>query len=317
MLSSAWHYFLLSAPLFVIVLIGFMIGAWRCWQPRWTSLASKIVFAVILPAMLFRLMSDLHGVPPVDARLLIAFFGGCFVVFAIGRMVGAWAFRLDGVSQSVFALGGIFSNNVLLGLPIAKMTLGEGAVPAVALVIVFNALTLWTLVSVSVEWARHGSFSIAGFGKMALGVITNPVVAGIVAGTLFGLSGWSLPGPVHWMLDGLADLAAPAALLVLGMGLAEYGIKRDWQLSVAVTTLKLFVQPCAVWIIGLLLGLPPLELQAVVLLASMAVGANVYLMAMQFQVLQGPIASSLVLSTALAALTTPLILAAMHAVTNR
>lgn len=316
-MSAAWHYFLLSAPLFVIVLVGFVIGIWRYWKREWTDLASKVVFTVVLPAMLFRMMSDLGGLPPVDARLLIAFFGGCFLVFAIGRVVGAWAFRLDGVSQSVFALGGIFSNNVLLGLPIAKMTLGEDAVPSVALVIVFNALTLWTLVSVSVEWARHGSFSMSGFGKMALGVITNPIVAGIVTGTLFGLSGWSLPDPVHWILDGMGTLAAPAALLVLGMGLAEYGIKRDWQLSVAVTALKLLVQPCIVWILGILLGLPPVELQAVVLLASMAVGANVYLMAVQFQTLQGPIASSLVLSTALAAITTPLILAALHAVTNQ
>jgi predicted permease len=316
-MSAAWHYFLLSAPLFVIVLVGFVIGTWRYWKREWTGIASKAVFTVVLPAMLFRMMSDLGGLPAVDARLLIAFFGGCFLVFAIGRAVGAWAFRLDGVSQSVFALGGIFSNNVLLGLPIAKMTLGEDAVPSVALVIVFNALTLWTLVSVSVEWARHGAFSIAGFGKTALGVITNPIVAGIVAGTLFGLTGWSMPGPVHWVLDGMGTLAAPAALLVLGMGLAEYGIKRDWQLSVAVTALKLVVQPCIVWILGTLLGLPPVELQAVVLLASMAVGANVYLMAVQFQTLQGPIASSLVLSTALAAITTPLILAALHAVTNQ
>ena len=316
-MSAAWHYFLLSAPLFAVVLAGFLIGLWRHWQRQWTTLASKVVFAVVLPAMLFRLMSDLDGLPPVDARLLIAFFGGCFVVFTIGRAVAAWGFRLDGVSQSVFALGGVFSNNVLLGLPIAKMTLGEAAVPAVALVIVFNALTLWTLVSVSVEWARHGSLSIAGFGKTSWGVITNPVVAGIVSGTLFGLSGWPLPAPAQWVLDGMADLAAPAALLVLGMGLAEYGIKRDWQLSVTVTALKLIVQPCVVWLIGMALGLPPIELQAVVLLASMAVGANVYLMAMQFQTLQGPIASSLVLSTALAAVTTPVILAALHAVTNQ
>ena len=316
-MSAAWHYFLLSAPLFVIVLIGFVIGVWRHWKREWTGIASKIVFTAVLPAMLFRMMSNLDGLPPVDSRLLIAFFGGCFLVFGIGRAVGAWAFRLDGVAQSVFALGGVFSNNVLLGLPIARMTLGEAAVPAVALVIVFNALTLWALVSVSVEWARHGAFSIAGFGKTALGVITNPIVAGIVSGTLFGLTGWHLPAPVHWALDGLATLAAPAALLVLGMGLAEYGIKRDWQLSVAVTALKLIVQPCVVWIIGTLLGLPTIELQAVVLLASMAVGANVYLMAMQFQTLQGPIASSLVLSTALAAITTPLILAALHTVTIR
>ena len=42
--------------------------------------------------------------------------------------------------------------------------------------------------------------------------------------------------------------------------------------------------------------------------AALPVGANVYLMSRQFDTLGGPVAASLVLSTALAAVTTPLIL---------
>jgi malonate transporter len=51
------------------------------------------------------------------------------------------------------------------------------------------------------------------------------------------------------------------------------------------------------------------ETQAVVLLSSLAVGVNVYLMAREFDTLQGPVATSMVLSTALSALTVPLALA--------
>ena len=80
-----------------------------------------------------------------------------------------------------------------------------------------------------------------------------------------------------------------------------------------ITVLKLVVQPLVVWALGTAIGLPALELQVVVLLASMAVGANVYLMAVQFDTLQGAVASSLVVSTALAALTSPLLLGLMHA----
>ena len=50
-------------------------------------------------------------------------------MFALGRLVGAFLFGQDGVSQSVFALGGVFSNNVLLGLPIAERALGKAALP--------------------------------------------------------------------------------------------------------------------------------------------------------------------------------------------
>jgi predicted permease len=83
----------------------------------------------------------------------------------------------------------VFSNNVLLGIPLAKVALGEAALPSVALVLVFNSLTLWTLVTVSVEWARHGSFTAHGFVKTLKAVLTTPIVASILSGTLFGLSG--------------------------------------------------------------------------------------------------------------------------------
>lgn len=63
-----------------------------------------------LPAHAVHLLCDFSKLPPVDARLLIAFFGGCLIVFGIGRMIAWKVFALDGVAQSVFALGGVFSN---------------------------------------------------------------------------------------------------------------------------------------------------------------------------------------------------------------
>ena len=92
------------------------------------------------------------------------------------------------------------------------------------------------------------------------------------------------------------------------MGLAAYGIREGWRVSAAITVLKLAVQPAVVWLLAQALSLPPLETNAIVLLAALPVGANVYLMSRQFDTLGGPVAASLVLSTALAAVTTPLIL---------
>jgi predicted permease len=56
-----------------------------------------------------------------------------------------------------------------------------------------------------------------------------------------------------------------------------------------------------------------METQVVVLLASIGVGANVYLMSRQFKVLEGAVAGSLVISISIAALTTPLILTLVQA----
>ncbi len=231
--------FQIAAPLFALVLIGYLLSRWGRWSIEVSAALSKFVFAVALPALLFRLMSGLAALPPVDPKLLLAYFGGCVLVFVLGRGVARYAFRLDGVGQSVFALGGIFSNNVLLGVPLARSALGEAAMPAVALVLVFNTLLLWTLVTVSVEWARHGELSLKGFRTTARSVLTNPIVASIMAGSIFGLAGGRIPALIDEPLRLLGDAATPLALFVLGMGLSEYGVRQGWREGIAITVLKL------------------------------------------------------------------------------
>jgi len=307
-MSSFLHHLSLAAPLYALVLIGFSIARWKYWRKSISDALSRFVFNIAVPALLFLMMSDFSKLPPVDARLLIAYFGGCVIVFVVGRIVGRFLFRLDGISQSVFALGGVFSNNVLLGVPLAKSILGDAAVPAVALILVFNALTLWSLVTVSVEWARHGSLSLAGFTKTAWSVLSNPIIAAILAGTFFGMLGLPLPGLIQTPLAMVGQIAAPLSLIVVGMGLADYGIREGWLLSLAICLLKLILLPFAVWGLASALALPVLETQVIVLLSSLAVGVNVYLMSRQFNTMEAPVASSMLLSTALSGVTTPLVL---------
>ncbi|MEW6515049.1 MAG: AEC family transporter [Pseudomonadota bacterium] len=302
------HHFTLASPLFLLVLAGYALARFAHWPASVSEALGRFAYAIAIPAMLFRMMSDFSRMPPVDARLLLAFFGGCLIVFVIGRLVARGLFRLDGVAQSVFALGGVFSNNVMLGIAIAKTTLGDAALPVVSMVIVFNALILWTLVTVSVEWARHGEFSLRGFGKTTRGVLTNPIVASILAGTLWGFVGISLPAFVDAPLAMLGQAAVPLSLFALGMGLAEYKIREGLNQSFAICAIKLGVQPLVVWLLARALGLPPLETQVVTMLASLAIGINVYVMAQQFRSMQGPVAAGLVLSVLLSSVTTPLVL---------
>ena len=302
------HHVALSAPLFSLVFVGYALMHFFHWPESVSEAMTLVVFNLALPAMLFRLMSRSGDLPPADARLLVAFFGGCLIVFLIGRVLAWKAFALDGISQSVFALGGIFSNNGFLGLPIAKVILGDAAMPSVALVLVFNSLILWSMLTISVEWVRHGSFSLRGFGKAMTGVLRNPVIIAIFSGTVLGLSGWTLPAAIDVPVEMISQSATPLSLIALGMGLAQFGVGDGWQVSVAMTVVKLVLQPLVVLVLAMILGLPLMETKVVVLLASMAIGINVFIMARQLNVLQGAVASSLVLTTVLAAVTTPLAL---------
>ena len=306
-MHADWNVVALTSPLFLLAGLGYALVRWLRWSQSVTEALTQFVFAVAVPALLFRLMSDFSRLPPVDARLLIAYFGGCLVVFALGRVIASQLFRMDGAGQSVFAVGGIFSNTLLLGIPLAKITLGDAALPVISLVLVFNSLVLWTLVTVSVEWARTRHVSFAGLAETAWNVATNPVIASILAGTAWGWAGVPLPGIADRTLDLLGQAAVPLSLIALGMGLAEFSVREAWRESAAICALKLAAQPVAVFAFARLLDLPPLETHAIVLLAAMPVGATVYLMAREFGALPGAIAASLVLSTALAAFTTPMV----------
>jgi predicted permease len=97
-------------------------------------------------------------------------------------------------------------------------------------------------------------------------------------------------------------------LIALGMGLAGFGLKSGWRISSAIAFVKLVLHPVAVFALAWLLALPPLETAAVVMLAALPIGANVYLMSRHFDVMAGPIAAAIVLTTVLAAATTPFVL---------
>lgn len=307
------HLILLTAPLFLLVLLGYALVQWARWPKEVADALTRFVFSVAIPAMLFRLMSGVSNLPPPDWTLLLVFFGSCLAVFLLGRVLGRFMFRMDGVSQSVFGLGAVFSNIVLLGLPLSKLTLGDASVPAVSLVLVFNAFLLWTLVTVSVEWARRDrtadSTLLSGIAKAAKDVITNPIVASILGGTLFGFTGIPLPTVIDSTFALVSEAAAPLALVALGMGLATYSLKEGLKESLVICALKLVVQPLLVYLLARWLGLSPLNTQVVVLLAAAPTGANVYLMARQFKTLEGTIAFSMVLSVALSSVTIPVALA--------
>jgi len=301
---------LLASPLFVLVFLGYGLGRWGGWGKDASKALSSFVFSVAMPALLFRQMATFGDLSGVDARLLIAFFGGCLLVFAVGRLLSWRLFGHDGTQQSVFALGGVFSNNVLLGIPIAHLLLTEQHIPPVALALVFNALILWTLVTASVEWARHGELSLRGIGLTLRGVATNPVVASIIGGAVYGLAGPGITAAIDRPMAMLAAATGPMSLVALGLSLAEFGIRKGWQASSTIATVKLVLHPLAVWGIAAAIGLPLIETQAVVMMASLATGVNVYLMSRQFEALEGETSAALLISTALSAVTVPLWIAA-------
>ena len=310
-LITLWAQFLSTLPLFILILLGFLAVKLGRWQKTVTDSLTKFTFYIAFPIMLFQIMSHFSEQSEIDIKLLLVFFGGSFIVFAIGCLIASKIFKLNGSQSTLFAMGGIYTNTVFVGIPIIKMLLGDQAIPIVAIIVIFNALILWTLATVSIEFVQMGKLSGRSFIKALKNVSKNPIIIGIFTGIAVNYIGLPIPNFINQSTKMVSDMTAPLSLIVLGMGLAEYKIRDQLLITGSICLLKLAILPIVTYIVGKLLGLPTLELQVVVLLSSVSIAINCYMMARQFEVLQGPIASSLLISTALSSVTTPLILSIM------
>ena len=310
-LITLWAQFLSTLPLFILILLGFLAVKLGRWQKTVTDSLTKFTFYIAFPIMLFQIMSHFSEQSEIDIKLLLVFFGGSFIVFAFGCLIASKIFKLNGSQSTLFAMGGIYTNTVFVGIPIIKMLLGDQAIPIVAIIVIFNALILWTLATVSIEFVQMGKLSGRSFIKALKNVSKNPIIIGIFTGIAVNYIGLPIPNFINQSTKMVSDMTAPLSLIVLGMGLAEYKIRDQLLITGSICLLKLAILPIVTYIVGKLLGLPTLELQVVVLLSSVSIAINCYMMARQFEVLQGPIASSLLISTALSSVTTPLILSIM------
>ena len=301
---------MVAFPLFALIGLGFLCTKLNLLTDSVGTGLSKYAFVIALPMLLFNVMSNITHLPPPNGFIAIAFFGSCFIVFIIGRVVGDRFLKLNGEGQTIFGMAGVFSNNVQLGIPIAISLLGQEALPSIAVIFSLNGFLMWTLATIAIEISRNKSPSIRKtIIKGTWSTLKNPIVVGILAGTLWGFTGLTLPTPVQTAANLLGNSASTVALFAVGIGLAKYKLSTNLGFSLWITLLKLGVQPLIVLVLCQLIGLGPLETKATCLMACLPVGVNVYIMSQEFNVLQGATANALLITTTLACLTVPLTLA--------
>lgn len=89
-MSIFLHHLELCAPLFLLVFLGWFTIKIGLFDKAVSSALSKFVFKLLMPVLLFKIMSGLSEMPPVDWKVLIAFFASCVVVFLLGKYCGKY-----------------------------------------------------------------------------------------------------------------------------------------------------------------------------------------------------------------------------------
>ena len=291
-------------PVFLVVAAGYGV-AWRGWLDEGAVDAlMKFAQGLAIPCLLFLGLVRLDLGAVFDARLLGAFYAGAITGFALGLMGARYLFGRGWEDAVAVGFVCLFSNSLLLGLPITERAYGAEALGPNLAIIAIHAPVCYLIGITAMEIARSdGGGALAGVRQVARGLVTNPLVVAILLGVAVNLSGLGLPVPVADAVGLIARAGLPAALFGLGGVLFRYRPEGDLRLIAYACGVSLVVHPAIVWGLGTWWGLAPGPFRSAVITAAMAPGVNAYLFANMYGRAKRVAASSVLIGTAACALT--------------
>ena len=201
-------------PVFAVILLGYGVGKTRVFSEEGVRARSNFCFMVAIPALLFRAMAKLETPEGFDFAIVAAFYAAVLVAYGIAMLTARLAFRLPLADQAIFAAGSTYSNILLLGLPLVLTAFGPSAALPQSAILAFQSVILISLTSIIVEMARGASGENTGgipaiLRSAGIAIATNPIIAALMAGFLWGRTGLGLHEIVDKSLDLLGQAARP------------------------------------------------------------------------------------------------------------
>lgn len=294
-------------PVFLLVLVGYISVKRSFFDAASVDVLMRYAVRFAIPCLLFRAVSTIDLGVAYDWRSVASFYAAAFSCFVVGILV-AWRMfdRRPGEAVAV-GFSGMFSNLVLLGLPVVRMTLGEDAMPAAYALVSLHAPFCYLVGIVAMESLRaDGRPVLETAGIVARSIFGNSLMIGIGLGFLVNFSGFPVPGVAATALDMVVASALPVALFGLGGVLTRYSLSQRIAETFTITAISLLLHPLLALIFCAAFGVEGANRVIVVLMASVAPGVNAYLFANMYSRAEGTAAATVLLATTLAVLSVSL-----------
>lgn len=297
--------FTIIMPVFLVVGFGYLV-CWRGWFSA-TATDGLMAFAqnFAVPTLLFVSMARLDLHTGFRAALLVPFYVGALSSFFLAWAGAKYWFKRP--PQDCVAIGFVclFSNSLLLGIPITQRAYGADALEGNWVIIALHSPMLYTFGIIMMELTRARGSGLSP-GRVALralsGVLKTPLVIGVTGGVAMNLlmqAGLVMPDGFWAAAEMISRAALPAALFGLGGILYRYRPEGDMATIAMCCICSLLLHPAIAYVLGSLMGLDKAGLRSAVLTASMAPGVNAYLFANLYGVARRVAASSVLIATAL------------------
>jgi predicted permease len=263
------------APAFGLILLGHLLKRGPFPEPAMWSGIERLVFFILLPALLAVSIgqADLGAMPLL--RLLAAIVAGIAVGFALCLALRR-PLALDFPAFTSLVQGGIRFNNFLgfaLAAPLfGQMGLAVGAVLTGLIVPMVN--TVLVALFAAGGSARPTPLSVAR------ALATNPLVLGCVVGFALNIAGGVPPGAAP-LLRALGGASVALGLMAVGAALTLGSLRARLDVQAAAWAIKLVAVPACVFGVARLLGIDPAVAALAVLFMGLPTASTSYVMARQ------------------------------------
>lgn len=288
-----------TLPVFLLMVAGGVLGRLGFLPAAFCKAADRLTFTVTLPVMLFLDMAGLDIRRDFEPKFVL-FCAGATLAGILATWALARALMRDKAIVGEFVQAAYRSSAAILGVAFIQNIYGSSGM---APLMILGSVPLFNIFAVLILMIESPQHQAPRPARVLRGVLTNPILLGIVAGTVFSLLPVQMPAIAEKTLTSLSSLTTPLALLSIGAGFKGASAIRRAGPTLAAAFIKtvglsLVFIPCAV-----ALGFRQQELVALLIMLGSPTTPSAYVMARNMGHEGVLTASAVALTTLLSALT--------------
>ncbi len=293
------------APVFLLIFAG--SGAVKLGWLSNNGVDGLMSFALkfAAPCLLFQNIKTLDLAQSFDVGILSSYYIPATLSFLLGFAVARLFFNRRPGEAVAIGFAALFSNSLLLGLPISERAYGIETIGTNISIISVHAPFCYLLGISVMEILRADG---RGFGHtiraISSAMFHNPLMIGIGLGFIVNIFGIPIFAPVIDVVDMLAQVMLPSALFALGGVLSRYSISKAVPEAATIAIISLFFHPLLAFIFAkYVFDLQFEVLRNLVVTAAMAPGINAFLFANMYKRAEDVAANTVLLATVMSIFT--------------
>ncbi len=294
-----------TSPVFVIVLVGFILRKRKIIDDAFVASASGLVFKVCLPTLIF--LSILQNQVSIGQQMPLVIYCvsvaiSCFALFWWWSRY--WVTPMD---RGVVVQGAFRSNLGIIGFALCAKGFGEeglaiGAVILAVVTPVYNVLSVYALNASLANGAR------VSWRKTMKDIAKNPLIVAIALGFIATSLDFKLPKVMYDAGTYLANMTLPLALIAIGGSLSLKELKNGTSMAAWSVFAKLILVPLLAVIPAYMLGFNGIELGCILFMFASPTAAASFVMVYATGGNHALASNIIVLSTLMSALSISLLL---------